>query len=51
MLNKGMEIYPAVELMPVYNTFQILANIVCGALILDEKSMYTFTEFIQLILF
>ena len=41
MLNRAMEIYPAIELMPIYNTFQILFNMVCGALILNEKAQYT----------
>ena len=35
-----MEMYPAIEFMPVYNTFLIIMNIFCGAIILDEAKMY-----------
>lgn len=50
-LNRGMELYPAIEMMPIYNTANILLNMFCGAVILDEQSMYTASELILLMFF
>ena len=36
-----MELYDQVEIIPVYESSLILMNIACGAIILNEKDMYT----------
>lgn len=46
-----MDMYPAIEMMPVYNTFLILMNMFCGAVILNEYKMYTVPELLMLCLF
>ena len=46
-----MDMYPAIEMMPVYNTFLILMNMFCGTVILNESSMYTVGELLLLCLF
>ena len=41
MLNKAMEFYDQIEVIPIYNTLLIFMNMFCGAVILDEYKMYT----------
>ena len=36
-LNISMEVYDQVEIVPIYQSALILLNILCGAIILDEK--------------
>ena len=46
-----MEVYPAIEMMPVYMTFEIIMNMLCGAIILNEAQMYDVKELLLLCLF
>ena len=41
LINKSIEFYDQVEVMPIYLTLLIFLNIFCGAVILDEYMMYT----------
>lgn len=43
-----MRIYPQLEIQPIYETSLIVWNLICGALILNEKKMYTSAELIRL---
>lgn len=43
--------YPAIEMMPIYNTFNILLNMLCGSVILGEAKMYEYSEMLVLCLF
>lgn len=47
-LNRGMEMYPAIEMMPIYHTFVILLNMMCGLIVLDEKDQYSIQQLIML---
>ena len=43
-MNQSLEFYPTVLTLPMYNSFVTLCNFACGAIILDEKAMYTGSE-------
>ena len=47
-INRMMRIYPQLEIQPIYETSLIVFNLFCGAIILDEKKMYTSTELVRL---
>jgi hypothetical protein len=48
-LNVAMENYDQIEIVPIYQTSLILLNIICGAIILDERDMYRWFELIFLV--
>jgi hypothetical protein len=39
-----MEVFDQIEIVPIYQTSLILLNILCGAIILDERDMYQWYE-------
>jgi len=41
IVNQALEFYPTVMTLPMYNSFVTLCNFLCGAVILNEKDMYT----------
>jgi len=50
MINKAMEFYDQIEVIPIYNTLLIFMNLLCGSVLLDEYEMYTFVEMFYLLL-
>lgn len=50
LINKAIQFYDQVEVMPIYNTFLIFMNMFCGAVILDEYKMYSVGEMLYLFL-
>jgi|TARA_B110000285_G_C14620309_1_gene378824 uncharacterized membrane protein len=40
LLNKAMEVYDQVEIIPIYQTSLILFNIVSGSIVLNQVEMY-----------
>lgn len=49
-MNKAIRFYDQVEVIPIYNTFLIFMNMICGAVILDEYKMYSVGEMLFLFL-
>ena len=49
MINKSIEFYDQVEVIPIYLTLLIFMNCFCGGLILDEYLMYTTQELFVLL--
>ena len=47
-INRAIEFYDQVEVIPIYSTMLIFLNMLCGAVILDEYLMYTSDELITL---
>ena len=50
-INRMMTIYPQLEIQPIYETSLIVFNMLCGAIILNEKAMYTNMELFILFLY
>lgn len=48
-LNKAMEMYEQIEVVPIYQSSLILLNILCGGIILNEEAMYQWYELLELI--
>jgi surface polysaccharide O-acyltransferase-like enzyme len=42
-----MEVYDQLESAPIYSTCCILFNLLAGAIIFNEKKLYTIEEFIK----
>ena len=49
-LNKAMENYDQVETIPIYQSSLILLNIASGAIIMNEKRLYTWFELFRIIM-
>lgn len=47
-MNLGLDLFNEVQVIPIYETTLILMNIICGCIILDEKSMYSWSEIFML---
>lgn len=45
-----MELYEQVDTIPIYQTSLILLNICAGAIVMQEARLYTFQEFLLIIL-
>ena len=51
LINKAMTMYDQTEIGPTFSTFFIVFQIFAGAIILDEKSMYSLSEMVMLVLY
>ena len=49
-INRSMELYEQVDTIPIYQTSLILLNIAAGAIVMQEARLYTFQEFLLIIL-
>jgi len=49
-VNKSMELYEQVDTIPIYQSSLILLNIAAGAIILQEARLYSFFEFLMIII-
>lgn len=45
-INRMMRLYPQLEIQPIYLVSLILCNLLAGAIILDEASIYSVVELI-----
>jgi ABC-type nickel/cobalt efflux system permease component RcnA len=48
MVNKSIEFYDQVEVIPIYLSMLIFLNCFCGGMILDEYLMYSIEELFNL---
>ena len=43
-INKGLQLFPQVAIIPIYETTLIMMNLFCGAIILNERENWEFLE-------
>ena len=48
-INQGIELHKQNQVIPIYETSLIMLNILCGAIILNERKYYENTELLRLV--
>jgi len=49
-LSKAMELYEQIQYIPIYQSAVLFSNILSGAIIMNERRLYTFSEFLMVVL-